>query len=72
MLGLVGGVSCLRQPRGSTALWDDLALELAEACPLMGGLVALLEKPDIYNGLYLLGKNADSWSRKNQLCKVFH
>ena len=29
--------------------------------PVTGGLLRLLEKPDIYNGLYLLGKKADSF-----------
>lgn len=42
--------------------------------PVMGGLSPLLEKPDIYNGLYLLGKKADSFIEQKKTCwqKVFH
>lgn len=35
--------------------------------PGMGGLSPLLETPDIYNGLYLLGKKADSFTEQNLL-----
>lgn len=35
--------------------------------PVTGGLSPLLEKPDIYNGLYLLGKKADSFIEQNLL-----
>lgn len=34
---------------------------------MTGGLSPLLEKPDIYNGLYLLGKKADSFIEQNLL-----
>ena len=42
--------------------------------PVTGGLLRLLEKPDIYNGLYLLGKKADSFIEQVKTCwhKVFH
>lgn len=42
--------------------------------PVTGGLLRLLEKPDIYNGLYLLGKKADSFIEQEKTCwhKVFH
>lgn len=50
---------------GSTALWNDLRLEVAEASG-DGDLSPLLEKPDIYNGLYLLGKKADSFIEQKE------
>lgn len=33
---------------------------------MTGGLLPLLEKPDIYNGLYLLGKKADSFIEQKE------
>lgn len=43
-------------------------------CPLMGGLSSVLEKPDIYNGLYLLGKKGGFIHRAERTYwrKVFH
>lgn len=53
-------------------IWEKPAFEGALPCgmtfalrwlrhPVTGSLLRLLEKPDIYNGLYLLGKKADSF-----------
>jgi hypothetical protein len=48
---------------GGTALWNGLPLSGCLRCLLMDGLSPLLEKPDIYNGLYLLGKKGTSIHR---------
>lgn len=44
---------------------NDLRPEVAEASG-EGGLSPLLEKPDIYNGLYLLGKKASSFIEQKE------
>lgn len=43
-------------------------------CPLTGGLSPALEKPDIYNGLYLSGKKGGFIHGAERTCwhKVFH
>lgn len=58
-------------------IWEKPAFEGALPCgmtfasrwrrhPVTGGLSPLLEKPDIYNGLYLLGKKADSFIEQKE------
>lgn len=58
-------------------IWEKPAFEGALPCgmtfasrrlrrPVTGGLSPLLEKPDIYNGLYLLGKKADAFIEQKE------